>query len=74
MLATRALYNLSACRQVVGKDLHLSAIIGAQNLKADAEEFGIDADWVGQVDKPQQTHTAAPLDPTAIVVTSQHVS
>ena len=58
----------------MGKDLHVSAIIGAQNLKADAADFGIDAEWVEQVDKPQHTPTATPLDPTAVVVSSQHVS
>lgn len=61
------------CRQVVGRDLHATAIIGAQNLNTNAADFGIDADWVGQ-DKPKDSHSAEALDPAAIVINSEHVS
>lgn len=53
----------------MGTDLHASAIIGAQNFDAHAADFGIDADWVGQQQKPQSAQ-----EPTAIIIDSQHVS
>ena len=66
---------MHACRQVIGNDFHASAIIGAQNLKADAGDFGIDAEWVDTEAVPDQaTSGGKALDPTAVVFNSEHVS
>lgn len=51
--------------------MHASAIIGAQNLDESAADFGIDAGWIKQQDTPQ---SAKALDPTAVVINSEHVS
>ena len=59
---------------MIGSDFHASAIIGAENLKADAADFGIEADWAHAEPKPKGTaHSGTPLEPTAIVCNSQHV-
>lgn len=60
------------CRQVVGDDFHVSAIVGAQNMETDAEDFGIDAAWVQNKDSPDHIGSKAG-DPTAVVLNSQHV-
>ncbi len=67
------LKNLAACRQVIGKDFHASAIVGADNLKTDGADFGIEAEWA-QREQPKGTaHSAHPLEPTAVAFNSQHV-
>ena len=58
----------------MGRDLHASAIIGAQNLDESAADFGIDAGWIKQQDTPQGSQSAKALDPTAVVINSEHVS
>lgn len=62
---------LRACRQVMGDDFHASAIIGAQNLQADAADFGMDSDWVETEAVPHNASRSA--HPTAVVLNSQHV-
>lgn len=35
-----------AAREVVGQDLHVTALVGAKQLQADGAEHGIEAGWV----------------------------
>lgn len=66
--------SVNVCRQVVGEDFHATVIIGAENLKTEAEDFGIDAEWAQTEGKPHGNAAAGtPLDPTAVVINSQHV-
>lgn len=61
---------LHACRQVVGDDFHVSAIVGAQNMETYSEDFGIDAGWVQSQDGSHSKRG----DATAVVFNSPHVS
>ena len=54
---------------MVGDDFHVSAIVGAQNMETDAEDFGIDAAWLQNAGSSGRGG-----DPTAVVVNSQHVN
>jgi len=66
--------NLAACRQVIGKDFHASAIVGVDNLKADGADYGIEAEWAQTEHQPKGTaHSGHPLEPTAVAFNSQHV-
>ena len=67
--------SLSACRQIVGQDCHAVAIIGAENLKTEAEDFGIeDTEWAQTEEKSKGSKlSGATLDPTAVVINSEHV-
>lgn len=41
--------------QVVGNDLHVTAIVGDKQLKADGAEYGIQADWLDTTAKPARS-------------------
>lgn len=41
--------------QVVGNDLHLTAIVGAKQLKTDGAEYNIEAEWVDHTPKPPKS-------------------
>ncbi len=59
---------------MIGKDFHASAIVGADNLKADGADFGIEAEWAQTEHRPKGTaHSGHPLEPTVIAFNSQHV-
>ena len=59
---------------MVGDDFHVSAIVGAENMKRDAEDFGIDAAWLQNKDSLQNSGSSGQAgDPTAVVLNSQHV-
>lgn len=67
-------HGFAACRQVIGKDFHASTIVGADNLKADGADFGIEAEWAQTEHQPKGTaHCGHPLEPTAVAFNSQHV-
>lgn len=43
--------------QVVGDDLHLTAIVGAKQMVEEALEHGLDVAWVENADKPKHSHS-----------------
>lgn len=43
--------------QVVGNDLHVTAIVGAKELKSQGSDLGIDADWVDTTPRPAKSNT-----------------
>ena len=43
--------------QVVGDDLHLTAIVGAKQMVEEALEHGLDVAWVEHADKPKHSHS-----------------
>ncbi|EIE19123.1 hypothetical protein COCSUDRAFT_59606 [Coccomyxa subellipsoidea C-169] len=64
-----------AAKEVVGNDLHLTAIVGAKQLKADGPDYDIEAGWVDNTPKPPRSRNIGkPLEPTVIKVASQHIN
>ncbi len=43
--------------QVVGDDLHLTAIVGAKQIVEEAPEHGLDVAWVESAEKPKHSHS-----------------
>lgn len=37
---------------MLGDDLHLTAVVGRQNLVSEADDFGMDVDWLGRPSYP----------------------
>jgi hypothetical protein len=46
-----------AAREVVGPDLHVTALVGARQLRADGAEYGIEAGWVEGTPLPATSTT-----------------
>lgn len=66
--------DVAACRQVIGKDFHASAIVGGDNLNSDGADFGIETGWAQTEHQPKGTaHSGHLLEPTAVAFNSQHV-
>ncbi|KAK9818270.1 hypothetical protein WJX72_009837 [[Myrmecia] bisecta] len=63
-------------QQVVGENLHAAVLIGAKNLRDDAADFGVDAGWVDKQRAPKAgaAGMGRALDPTVVVVNSEHVN
>lgn len=40
---------------MVGNDLHITAIVGAKQLKTEGQEYDIEADWVDHTPKPPRS-------------------
>lgn len=65
---------------MVGRDLHLSAAVGQQNVRDTAEDFGLPVDWLNS---PREATAALPAEtlaklpaatsPAALVARSQHL-
>ena len=52
----------------------MSAIVGAANLKSEAETYGMDPDWAVEDEQPDDKQQAGTLlDPTAVFINSEHV-
>ncbi|KAK9904839.1 hypothetical protein WJX75_003587 [Coccomyxa subellipsoidea] len=65
----------SAAKEVVGNDLHITAIVGAKQLKTEGQEYDIEADWVDHTPKPPRSRNIGkPLEPTVIKVASEHIN
>ncbi|CAL8464610.1 g4145 [Coccomyxa elongata] len=65
----------SAAKEVVGNDLHLTAIVGAKQLKTDGAEYNIEAEWVDHTPKPPKSRNIGkPLEPTVVKVASEHIN
>ena len=57
--------------QVVGDDLHLTAIVGAKQMVEEAPEHGLDVAWVENADKPKHSHSVGePMDVPALQIES----
>lgn len=54
--------------QVVGNDLHLTAIVGAKQLKTDGAEYNIEAEWVDRTPKPPKSRNIGARSPNILIV------
>ena len=59
--------------QVVGNDLHLTAIVGAKQLKTDGAEYNIEAGWVDHTPKPHKSRNIGTRTPN-IPIVQGHIS
>ena len=52
----------------------MSTIVGAENLKPEAETYAMDHSWASKSEQPDGKHQAGTLlDPTAVFINSEHV-
>ena len=64
-----------AAREVVGQDLHVTALIGAQQLQVDGAEYGIEAGWVEGTPLPAASLSiGAPALPSCAALRSKHAA